>query len=108
MEIQSDELLSTNPEALKEARNLHFTTTECPKSLGIYWNTVEDTLHVATTELEEEGAPTKHQVAFAIARTFNVLGWFAPATVTLNVLLRKDRERKLGWDETIPTELEGI
>ena len=47
----SDKLLSTIPEALKEAGNLHLTTnsTECPKALGIYWNTIKDTLHVATT-----------------------------------------------------------
>ena len=106
----SDELLGTIPEALKEAGNLHLTTnpTECPKALGIYWNTVKDTLHVATPELKEEGAPTKCQVASAMARTFDILGWFTPATVTLKILLQKLWERKLGWDEIIPTELEGI
>ena len=56
----SDELLGTIPEALKEAGNLHLATNpiECPKALGIYWNTVDDTLHVATPELKEEGTPT--------------------------------------------------
>ena len=64
---------------------------------------------MATPELKEEGAPpTKRQVASAVARTFDVLGWFAPATVTLKILLQKIWERKLGWDETIPTELEGV
>ena len=106
----SDELLGTIPEALKEAGNLHLTTNpiECPKALGMYWNTAKDTLHVATPELKEEGAPTKRQVASAVARTFDVLGWFAPTTLSLKIPLQKTWERKLGWDETIPTELEGI
>ena len=109
---KSDELLSTIPETLNEAGNLHRTTnpTESPKVLGIYmyWNPVKDTIHVATLELKEEGALTKCQVTSAVARTFNILGWFAPATVTLKIPLQKIWEKKLGWDETIPTELEGI
>ena len=106
----SDELLGTISENLKEAGNLHLATNriECPKALGMYWNTVDDTLHVAIPELKEEGAPTKRQVAFAVARTFNVPGCFAPVTVTLKILLQKLWERKLGWNETVPIELEGI
>ena len=93
----SDKLLGTIPEALKKAGNLFLTPnpTECSKVLGIYWNTVENTLHVATPELKEEGAPTKRQVAFAVARTFGVLGWFAPTTVTLKILYRNSGRESL-------------
>ncbi len=85
----SDQLLQTIPENLKELSDLHITSspTDCSKTLGIHRNTSSDTLHVATPKLLESVIPTKRQIASAVARTFDVLGWFAPATITVKILL---------------------
>ena len=103
----STQLLQTIPEELKEAGDLHISSepTTCPKALGIYWNTTHDTLHVATLDLTDSGTPTKRQVASAVARTFDVLGWFAPATITIKILLQQLWEKKISWDEKIPDDL---
>ena len=103
----SIQLLQTIPEELKEAGDLHISSepTACPKALGIYWNTTHDTLHVATPDLTDSGTPTKRQVASAVARTFDVLGWFAPASITIKILLHQLWEKKISWDEKIPDDL---
>ena len=43
-----------------------------------------------------------------MAKTFDVLGFFSPVTVTLKVLLQKLWQLNLGWDDNIPTKLSGI
>ena len=103
----SKQLLQTIPHDIKESGDLHISTslTECSKALGFYWNTSTDTLHVSTPDLADSGTPTKRQVASAVARTFDVLGWFSPATVTIKILLQQLWERKIDWDERIPDEL---
>ena len=100
----SEPLLETIPEEIKETGDLHIASdpTECSKALGIYWNTSTDTLHVATPDLADNGVPTKRQVTSAVARTFDILGWFSPATITIKILLQQLWERKVGWDEKIP------
>ena len=103
----STQLLQTIPEELKESGDLHISLdpTACSKELGIYWNTTSDTLHVATPTLTDTGTPTKRQVASAVARAFDVLGWFAPATITVKILLQQLWEKKISWDEKIPEVL---
>ena len=49
--------------------------------------------------------PTKRQVSSAVAGTFDVLGWFSPATVTIKILLQQLWERKIDWYERISDEL---
>ncbi len=44
-------------------------------------------------------------LASDIARTFDVLGWMAPALIPMKVLFQKLWELKLGWDEEVPAEL---
>ena len=43
-----------------------------------------------------------------VAKTFDVLGFFSPVTVTLKLLFQKLWQLNLGWDDNIPTKLSGI
>ena len=45
------------------------------------------------------------QVASAVARTFDVHGWFSPATVTIKILLQKVWQAHINRDDPIPEEL---
>lgn len=103
----SSELKATIPDVLleKEERQLISSPLSCHKALGVHWDTEADTLHVATPTLDENAEPTKRQVLSDIARTFDVIGWFAPVTVSLKVLLQKIWHLGLEWDQTIPPEL---
>ena len=103
----SQEVLATIPEDLREASALVIPTRpeECSKTLGVHWDTASDTLHVSVPELTVTEQVTKRQVASAIARTFDVLGWYAPATILMKVLLQRVWRARTEWDEEIPSTL---
>ena len=54
--------------------NLMICPSECPKTLGLYWNTAIDTLHVCTPSFDDIKVPTKCQLASAVGRTFDIMG----------------------------------
>ena len=53
----------------------------------------------------EDSEPTKRSIASAVARLYDVLGWMAPTTLFLKVLLQKLWELHLDWDETAPESI---
>ena len=77
------------------------STTHHPKALGMYWDASNDVLFVSTGTFTHQ-TTTKRSIASDIARTFDVLGWLAPATVTMKILFQKLWELRLEWDEEVP------
>ncbi len=49
---------------------------------------------------------TKRSIVSDIARTFDVLGWLAPATVKMKMLFQRLWELKLDWDQEVPPEVQ--
>ena len=78
---------------------------QCHKALGVHWDTAQDSLHVATPTLDPTDSPTKRQVASDVARTFNILGWFAPAVILIKILLQHLWQLQLGWDKMVPDDI---
>ncbi len=83
----SQELLADLPTELKEVDNsdLMISPSECPKTLGLHWNTSTDTLHVCTPVLDDIEIPTKRQLASAVGKTFDVMGWYSPVSVMIKI-----------------------
>lgn len=89
----------------KDDSSVSITPASCTKTLGVHWNTATDSFHISCPMLEDVGWPTKRQVASAVAKTFDVDGWFSPATVTIKILLQRIWVTKIGWDDAIPADL---
>ena len=87
----------------KDESSLSISPVNCMKTLGVHWNTTSDTLHISTPTLDDAVRPTKRQVASAVAHTFDVHGWFSPATVIIKILLQKVWQAHINWDD--PEEL---
>ena len=75
---------------------------ECHKALGLHWDTKKDTLHVSTPILAAGDKPTKRKIASDVAKTFDLLGWFAPCTIMVKVLLQDLWRLKLAWNDSVP------
>ena len=103
----STPLLKTIPEELQEKEPIHSISTpsSCHKALGLHWNTKDDTLHVATPEMAEISNPTKRVIASDVARTFDALGWYAPATILGKLFLQQLWEGQIGWDDPAPEDV---
>ena len=104
----SPQLLETIPEDLREMSDLQITTApqECQKALGLHWSTSSDSLHVTTPDVDTERAASKRYVASTVAKIFDVLGWFSPATLAAKILLQETWTLKLGWDDLLPEGLQ--
>ena len=45
---------------------------------------------------------TKRALASEVAKTYDVLGWFAPSVVLAKVLLQRLWECGVAWDDPVP------
>ena len=89
---------SSHPAALKhvspELRDSHFTQTipdppEYVKTLGIQWNSKKDVFCLTMSDPPSNQSLTKRSLASDVAKTFDILGWFAPSTIKAKILLQR-------------------
>ena len=84
----SAEVLQQIPEQIREMTDLTISDpARSLKTLGVHWATATDEFHIATPDLPE-GPATKRVISSAGARTFDVLGWYAPALLYIKILLQ--------------------
>ena len=97
-----EELHETNPHQIISA------PSECYKALGIHWSTQKNNLHIATPKLNDDDNPTMRQLASDVARTFDVMGWFAPATITGKIMLQRLWVLRLSWADLLPDDIKEL
>lgn len=66
------------------------------KTLGLVWNTTFDHFRIIIDTTPKPEVLTKRTLVSRIARTFDILGWFAPSTIKMKILLQRVWELKLG------------
>ena len=76
------------------------------KALGIEWSTNLDCFRLTVAQLPPMEVLTKHALISDVARTYDVLGWYAPAIITVKILFQRLWEAKLEWDDPVPPELQ--
>ncbi len=83
-------LRGISPE-LRESRELRpiSDASSYTKTLGLEWNTATDQFRLTISKLPSSENITKRMLASDIAKVFDVLGWFAPATVRVKILLQR-------------------
>ncbi len=59
------------------------------KTRGLEWNTVTDQFHLTVSDLPATEVVTKRILVCDIAKVFDVLGWFSPATIRVKILLQR-------------------
>ena len=69
------------------------------KAFGIEWSTSADCFRLSTSDLSPIDAITKRSLVSDIAKTFDVLGWFAPTIIKAKMLFQKLWKLKVDWDE---------
>jgi len=82
------------------------TPTGHGKALGLHWDTGQNQFHVSTPDISECSAATKRTVSSVVDRVFDVMGWFAPATLPAKLLIQEAWCLQVGWDGTLPDPLQ--
>ena len=85
----SKEVLHTIPKELRESTTLLIqdNVNSHPKTLGVHWDSATYVLHLAVPDIHHLQHPTKREVASSVARLYDSLGWFAPVTLQVKLLL---------------------
>jgi len=76
------------------------------KALGVEWSASLDCFRLTVAEFPHLGVITKRALVSDVAKTFDVLGWFAPVIVKVKILLQRLWEAGLGWDDSVPSTIQ--
>ena len=92
-----------SPELL-ESNTMHMISDpeEYTKTLGMEWNASTDNFRLTVADLPPLENVTKRLLISDIAKTFDVLGWFAPAIIKAKILFQRLWEQKVEWDDPVP------
>ncbi|XP_075990316.1 uncharacterized protein LOC142985966 [Anticarsia gemmatalis] len=82
-----------------------FKQDESQKTLGLGWNTTTDTFSFNWNLDSKQFQPTKRCLLSEISKLYGPLGWLSPITVTAKLLFQRVWITKIGWDETLPTDI---
>ena len=74
-------VLASIPSELRETSDVHpiSDSNDYTRTLGVKWNTTEDSFYVSVSKLSPSEQATKRALVSDIAKVFDVFGWFAPA-----------------------------
>ena len=104
----SDIVLSSIPSDLQESMPVkemaESHATPYPKALGLEWNSRLDLMAPAIQPPEHYNT-TKRGIVSDVSKTFDILGWIAPAVLVMKLLYQQLWLLKTGWDEQVPNEL---
>ena len=100
------EVVSATPEA-DRATELQITEGQEPvvKTLGISWNSTEDTFNISTANVPTEFSLTKRNVLRRVATVFDPLGFVSPFVMKAKVMLQELWSRGYDWDDVIRDEI---
>ena len=77
---------------------------ECHRTLGLHW-ALKKTIFMSLLldSLQKTILPRK--IASDVTRTFDLMGWLAPSTVLVKIMLQNLWKLKLAWDEPVPESI---
>ena len=98
------------PAELKETNSTQTlpSVDEYTKTLGIEWNAHLDHFRLTVADLPPLENVTKRVLVSDIAKTYDVLGWFAPTIIKAKILLQQLWELKVDWDDPLPPEVHEV
>ena len=83
------------------------STSEYTKTLGLEWNVKLDCFQLTIAKSFSSNL-TKHTLFSNIAKVFDILGWFSPATIKIKILLQRVWEAQVDRDELVPASISEV
>ncbi|XP_046145484.1 uncharacterized protein LOC123988783 [Osmia bicornis bicornis] len=81
------------------------TNDQTRKLLGIYWDSIEDTIMYVIKPFDKDERPTKRSILSQIAHLFDPLGLLGPVIILAKLIMQELWKANLNWDESIPQSL---
>ena len=104
----SSEVLQNIPTALQEAKLVKDATSPHSsaesKALGLQWNSESDSMSPSIS-VPISYRPTKRGLISDVSRTYDILGWIAPAVLSMKLVYQQLWKTGHDWDEEVPADL---
>ena len=100
--LEGDDFDRNNSELSYAKQQLGSKSSEA-KVLGIQWNKVRDTLEIRFPL--EKCKATKRDILRKLASIYDPLGFVSPVHLMGKIIYRMICEKKLAWDNTIPSDI---
>lgn len=106
----SQEVLNHIPPDMRERQAVSAlpSAEEYSKTLGLEWNAHLDFFRLIVSKFPYREHLTKRFLVSDVAKIFDALGWFAPTTVMMKILLQRVWESKVGWDDLVPNIIQDV
>lgn len=100
------EFLATCQPEITERALQTFSEDDVSKALGLSWNPLTDQFLFKINWIEADQTTwTKRQFLAETSRLFDPLGWLAPITIKVKIVMQEIWLSKIGWDELISTNI---
>ncbi|XP_017797032.1 PREDICTED: uncharacterized protein LOC108570076 [Habropoda laboriosa] len=80
---------------------LHLGESSTVKTLGIYWNSSDDSIGYAVSATADTTRITKRSISSEIAKIYDPLGLLGPVIILAKLLLQQIWTMKIDWDESL-------
>ena len=92
---------------IQESKEVHsISGSQHTQTLCLEWNTSTDMFYITTSKLLPTESMTKRILVSDIAKVFDILGWSAPAVVSVKILLQRLWEEGIEWDDPVPETIQ--
>ncbi|XP_078051706.1 uncharacterized protein LOC144477840, partial [Augochlora pura] len=86
-------------------QKLHLGESSTIKTLGIVWDSMEDSITYTVKPLTHTSRVTKRIISSEIAKIYDPLGLLGPIIIIAKILLQKLWTLKVDWDESLPMSI---
>ena len=104
----SSTVLQQIPTDLQEKSHIKDATTSQPptqsKALGLQWDSRQDTMSPSIS-VSLSYRPTKRGLISDVAKTYDILGWIAPAVLSMKLVYQQLWKTGHDWDAQVPPDL---
>ena len=101
--LQSIPIPLQETKLVKDATSPDSTTTEA-KALGLQWNSKLDVMS-PSINVPPTYRSTKRGLISDVARTYDILGWIAPAVLSMKLVYQQLWKTGHDWDDQVPPDL---
>ncbi|XP_076659858.1 uncharacterized protein LOC143363138 [Halictus rubicundus] len=86
-------------------KKLYLGESSTLKTLGIVWNSSNDSITYAVETCSPPSRSTKRSITSEIAKIYDPLGLLGPVIITAKMLLQRIWTIKVDWDESLPMDI---
>lgn len=86
-------------------KKLHLGESSTVKTLGIMWNSIDDSISYSVKTTQSPTHITKRHISSEIAKIYDPLGLLGPVIVRAKLMLQKIWTMKVDWDESLQSSI---